>query len=136
VFAGEVDGEFPHLFGPDEHAARVVEHYHKLVHALAPIGARPSKLRLSPRLAWEVELDNGFKLELGRSDFDERLQTFLTAYRVELHKMASNALVVDLRYKRGLALKVAQLPKPNKPEKPEKPRKPRKSQDVEERTRL
>ncbi len=109
VFAGEVDGSFPRLFGPDEHAERVVEHYHKLVLALAPIGARPSEVRLSPRLAWEVQLDNGFKLELGRADFDERLQTFLTAYRVELHNFASNTLVVDLRYKRGLALKVGQL---------------------------
>lgn len=133
VFAGEVQGELPHLFGPDEHAARVVEHYHKLVQALMPIGARPSEVRLSPRLAWEVQLDNGFKLELGRADFDERLQTFLTAYRVELHNFATNALVVDLRYKRGLALKVGQLPKPSKPEKPSSAKK---TKDVQQRTRL
>ncbi len=118
IFAGEVNGDLPHLFGPEDHAARVLEQYHKLTLALAPIGAHPSEVRLSPRLAWEVKLDNGFKLELGRSDFDERLQTFLTAYRVELHNLASNELVVDLRYKRGLALKIAQLPQPAKPGKP------------------
>ena len=133
VFAGELQGALPHLFGPDEHAARVVEHYHKLVQALLPIGASPSEVRLSPRLAWEVQLDNGFKLELGRADFDERLQTFLTAYRVELHNFSSNPLVVDLRYKRGLALKVGQLPKPSKPEKPGRAKK---SKDVRDRTRL
>jgi cell division protein FtsQ len=123
VFAGEVEGALPHLFGPEEHALRVVEQYHKLVQALAPIGARPVEVRLSPRMAWEVALDNGFKLELGRGDFDERVQTFLTAYRVELHNLASNALVVDLRYKRGLALKIAQLPKPEKAQKPKKQQK-------------
>jgi cell division protein FtsQ len=110
VFGAQIEADLPRLHGPEEHAARVVEHYHKLTNMLAPIGARPVALRLSPRMAWEAELDNGFKLELGRSDFDERMQTFLTAYRVELHNMAANALTVDLRYKRGLALQVAQLP--------------------------
>jgi cell division protein FtsQ len=72
---------------------------------LAPIGRVPVKLRLSERRAWEVELDNGAVLELGRNDLTARLQRFVSAYQNTVGKLPAQAYRIDLRYPNGFALR-------------------------------
>jgi cell division protein FtsQ len=63
-----------------------------------------SRLRLDERGAWELSLDNGVALRLGRSKMDERFERFMgTAARVVTARAAEIAYV-DLRYANGFAI--------------------------------
>ncbi len=83
----------------------MVAHYGVFVGLLAPVGRVPVQLRLSERRAWELELDNGAVLELGRQDLAARLGRFTTAYQRTLARLPARAYRIDLRYPNGFALR-------------------------------
>jgi len=68
-------------------------------------------LILSPRLAWQLKLENGMLVNMGReqpkSPVGARLQRFIEVYPETVAKRAIRPVVVDLRYPNGFAMKVA-----------------------------
>ena len=65
---------------------------------------QPTEVRLSARRAWQIKLDNGAVLELGRADTQARLARFVKAQsRTPALQVAG--LHADLRYGSGLALR-------------------------------
>ena len=62
------------------------------------------KIDLSPRYAWQVQLDNGMVLELGREQVKERLARFVGVYPYTLASMSHKINYVDLRYRNGFAV--------------------------------
>ena len=73
---------------------------------LAAIGRSPTEIALSARRAWQVKLDNGVLLELGRAEAAERLNRYVIAYAAVPSLQLANARV-DMRYQSGLAIKAA-----------------------------
>ena len=73
-----------------------------------PSGAR-RKVRLSLRRAWQVRLDNGMTLEVGREQVAARLTRFLSAYAQTIAPLGGRADHVDLRYANGFAVRVPEL---------------------------
>jgi cell division protein FtsQ len=70
-----------------------------------PLGSPLAELKLSPRGAWQVVLESGLVLELGRIDRVARLERFAAAWpRLALHDPAPR--YADLRYPNGFALRV------------------------------
>ena len=61
------------------------------------------ELSLSERFAWQVQLDNGIKLNLGRQEFIDRLQRFIDVYPL-LMQQEKAVKYVDLRYDTGVAV--------------------------------
>jgi cell division protein FtsQ len=55
-------------------------------------------------------LNDGQVLELGRSQMEERLQRFVTAYSRTLSQMPNRPYRVDLRYANGFAVRATGLP--------------------------
>lgn len=100
----------PLLVGPSGTASDVLQHYGEFVAAFKRVGERPVQLILSPRLAWQLKLDNGMLVNMGReqtkSPVGARLQRFIEVYPETIGKLANRPAVVDLRYPNGFAMKV------------------------------
>ena len=101
----------PQLAGPTGTASDVLKHYSEFVGAFQSVGERPVQLILSPRLAWQLKLENGMLVNMGReqpkSPVGARLQRFIEVYPETVAKGAIRPVVVDLRYPNGFAMKVA-----------------------------
>lgn len=115
VFAALLPGErlaaMPLLYGPSGTAQEVLARYAEWVAVFAKVGEKPVQLLLSPRLAWQLKLDDGMLLNLGREQpkapLDVRLQRFIEVYPEAVATQAKRPTMVDLRYPNGFAIRVA-----------------------------
>jgi cell division protein FtsQ len=112
VFAAQLAepelGALPQLAGPPGTSAELLKHYSEFVSDFQAVNEKPVQVTLSPRLAWQIRLENGMLVEMGReqpkSPIGVRLQRFIEVYPETL---AKKAIVVDLRYPNGFAMRVA-----------------------------
>ncbi len=107
VFVAEHAAFLPVFKGPGGAAQRMVETYPALAKAIAPLATAIVEVRVSPRGAWQVVLDSGLTLELGREDMAPRIERFVAA-SPRLPAGALDGKVADLRYSNGFATRVAQ----------------------------
>ena len=111
VFAAASNADLPLFVGPEGTAPLILERYREMQPLLEPIGRQLQSLALSPRQAWQLRLDNGLLLELGRdqakSRVNERLQRFTAVYHQAAERLKARADVIDLRYPNGFAMRVA-----------------------------
>jgi cell division protein FtsQ len=96
--------ELPRLSGPDGTQISVVQRYFAMRDRLQEMSMRITALRLDARGAWELDLDNGVTVRLGRQQLDERFNTFMaTAARIVAQR-ATDIAYVDMRYANGFAI--------------------------------
>jgi cell division protein FtsQ len=103
VFVGKVEQVLPVFIGQPDTSAQVAQMYGELNAALQPLHQQITKISLSPRYAWQVTLDKGMVLELGREEMQARLTRFVKVYPYSLASLARPASRVDLRYRNGFA---------------------------------
>ncbi|MGD9943093.1 MAG: cell division protein FtsQ/DivIB [Burkholderiaceae bacterium] len=104
----EEDGELPHFSGPDGSALQVARRYAELREMVAPLGAHPDVVSLSPRHAWTMRLDDGTTLLLGRDQgtpIERRLARWVETYPEVVASLKRRAEVIDLRYPNGFAIR-------------------------------
>jgi len=104
VFAAPFDAPLPRFRGADTAAPLMVRQYPAMAAALAPLESAIAELRLSPRGAWQVKLESGLELELGRGDVEPRLARFVAAWPL-LAARGVEPQHADLRYPNGFALR-------------------------------
>ena len=101
----------PLLYGPSGTAPDVLKRYGEFVGSFKPLGQKPVQVTLSPRLAWQLKLESGMVVEMGReqpkSPVAVRLQRFIETYPETVGRRAARPSVVDLRYPNGFAMRVA-----------------------------
>lgn len=101
----------PLLYGPQGTANEVLKRYGELVGSFAAVGEKPVQVTLSPRLAWQLKLENGMLVNMGREQpkapVGVRLQRFIEVYPETVANRAVRPAVVDLRYPNGFAMRVA-----------------------------
>nr|WP_102797326.1 cell division protein FtsQ/DivIB [Bowmanella denitrificans] len=93
----------PRLYGPQGSEQTALQGFRAMQALLARSGVSVSELVLTERFAWNLRLDNGLGLNLGRDEFIDRLQRFVDIYPL-LKKDERRAEYVDLRYDTGLAV--------------------------------
>jgi cell division protein FtsQ len=103
----------PQFTGPEGSAPELLQRYGEFSAALSRIDRRVTVVSLSPRRAWQLKLDDGAAIQLGRDQenapLDERLLRFATHY--DALKQRLGALhVADMRYPNGFALVGAARP--------------------------
>lgn len=121
VFAAPLADEqlatMPLLYGPPGTAPEVLARHAELVGQFARVGERPVQLLLSPRLAWQLKLDSGMVVNMGREQpkapLGVRLQRFIEVYPDTVGQLATRPAMVDLRYPNGFAIRVASEGKGN-----------------------
>ncbi|OGS99203.1 MAG: cell division protein FtsQ [Gallionellales bacterium RIFCSPLOWO2_12_FULL_59_22] len=104
VFGAESEQALPDFIGSDGSSAKVAQHYAQFGAQLAALNLRIAQLALTPRHAWQLRLDNGLVLELGREQMQQRLARFVTVYPYSLAAMQGAIKYVDLRYRNGFAV--------------------------------
>jgi cell division protein FtsQ len=103
VFEGQSKLPLPDFNGQPDTSAQVAEMYAVFSQQLAAVQQNITQLNLSPRFAWQLRLDNGMLLELGREQVQQRMARFVAVYPYSLATMASKINHVDLRYHNGFA---------------------------------
>jgi cell division protein FtsQ len=99
-----VPAELPRLSGPDGTESQVAQRYLSVQGRMLEAGMRIAALRLDERGAWEMDLDSGVTVRLGRREVDERIDRFIhTASQVISHRLNEIAYI-DMRYSNGFAI--------------------------------
>lgn len=112
VFMASTREVLPVFTGPEGSAYRVLARYDEFRDSLGAIGRKPAAVHLSAREAWQIRLDDGALLELGRDQAKhplmERLNRFTSHYAAASGAVRSRLPtigVVDMRYPNGFALR-------------------------------
>jgi cell division protein FtsQ len=99
-----VPAELPRLSGPEGTESDVARRYLSAQGRMLEAGMRIAALRLDERGAWEMDLDSGVTVRLGRREVDERIDRFIrTASLVIAHRL-NEITYVDMRYANGFAI--------------------------------
>ena len=100
---GGIEKVMPVFIGQQDTSAQVTEMFEKFNTALQPLQHQVVQISLSPRYAWQVKLDNGMVLELGREQMEQRLARFVAVYPYSVAVLTKTTNHVDLRYRNGFA---------------------------------
>lgn len=109
VFNASYDTQLPLFVGPEDAAKEMAIQYEYFRRTLAAIGKVPGEVQVTPRRAWQILLDDGTTLKLGRENVEARLGRFVSAYRRTLEPLARKVDFVDLRYANGFAVRIPEL---------------------------
>ncbi|GGX46712.1 cell division protein FtsQ/DivIB [Saccharospirillum salsuginis] len=91
------------LNGPDRQAKRVMEQYLQYSRVFSDSGYRLKGVRMHPRGAWDLTLDNGIDVALGSRDMLERTRRVVAL--LERGGLDPNTIdYIDARYPNGLAV--------------------------------
>ena len=108
VFVAASNAEMPAFSGPQGSAAYLQAKYHEFNQTLAPLGTRLVEVVLSAREAWQLRLDDGMVIVLGRDQekapIDERLERFVETWPQAQESLGVQVAMADLRYPSGFAL--------------------------------
>ncbi len=100
----EVSKDLPRLYGPEGNEKDVLKGYIQMQHLLDLHQFKISELVLSERYAWQLWLEKGIHLNLGRSDKMKRVQRFVDLYPLLSEYGDKEIARIDLRYDIGLAV--------------------------------
>ncbi len=110
---GAVEGDFlPRLAGPEAQAAQVVATWRAIAPMLQNLDLQIESLTLTGRGSWQVVLDTGGRLELGRGrteDVVQRTQQFvqtLTQAAARYGRRPEALVSADLRHSDGYAIRL------------------------------
>lgn len=108
VFVAASNGDMPQFDGPQGSSQWLLARHHEFSSMLEPLGVRLVGLALSAREAWQLQLDNGMTIVLGRerdkSPLAERLQRFIAVWPRVQQEIDIDIRLADLRYPGGFAL--------------------------------
>ena len=111
VFAASSNAKLPLFVGPEGSAPEMLARYADLTELLKPLGHQPQTVALSARQAWQVKLDDGVLLDLGRdeakSPSTERLARLVGVYHQAMQRLHAKAETIDLRYPNGFSVRLA-----------------------------
>ena len=93
----------PNLYGPGGSEQTALQGYRNMQSLLETSNLYIVEMFLSERFAWNVQLNNGIKLNLGRTEFIGRLQRFVDLLPL-ISQQEKQVDYVELRYDTGLAV--------------------------------
>ena len=96
--------ELPQLQGPTGAEVEVTQRYLGTQGRLTEVGMRLTTLELDARGAWNMTLDNGVVVRLGRQQMDERFDRFMLVAAKLVSQRATDIAYVDMRYGNGFAV--------------------------------
>jgi len=105
LFQAASNSELPVFHGPAGSAREIAGLYQQFKTALASIKLKPVSLAMNERRAWQVKLNSGLNLELGRDQPAARIDKFVRAYDATIARMPQPVANVDLRYPNGFAVR-------------------------------
>jgi cell division protein FtsQ len=117
IFSASYEGDLPVFAGPAGSAKEMAIQYAYFRKSLEPLGRVPTRVSVSARRAWTLQLDSGLTLELGRAEPEDRLARFVQNYGQAAALLGRRMQHVDLRYSNGFAVRVPELARAEAKEK-------------------
>ena len=96
--------ELPSIITAQDRSKSALAFYYYLQEMFEDLGIQIVYLIEDPSYSWEIGLQTGYALKLGRSHLKERIQRFVSAYSTGLHQVIDKVQCVDLRYPDGFAV--------------------------------
>lgn len=94
----------PWFNGPQDQSLCMLQKYQVMSDQLKGLGLKITKLELNDRRSWQLALDNGVHIMLGRKDVDNRFLRFMNVWP-KLNKLhQGNIATIDLRYANGVSV--------------------------------
>ena len=109
VFEAAYDGQLPTFVGPAGTSKEIAIQYEFFRRNLRALGAAPVLVQLTPRRAWQLRIEGGPTIELGREDIEARLGRFIQVYQRTVGTLNRRIEYVDLRYPNGFAVRIPEL---------------------------
>lgn len=100
----KLSSSLPQLYGPQGSEIEAWTTFKQFQEMLKVNNLKLTSLALSERFAWQLWLDNGIRLNLGRKEKAKRVQRFIDVYPRMEQRADAQVDVVDLRYDTGLAV--------------------------------
>lgn len=102
---GTLPEGLPVLSGPANTERVLLESLLHFNDVIAPAGLKVASIGIDPRGAWNVTLDIGLAMRLGRTQIEERLRRFADTAVPTLGDRLEQVAYVDLRYGNGFAVR-------------------------------
>jgi len=109
VFRATYEGRLPVFVGPEGSAREIAIQYRYFRRSLAALGETPVEVRVSARRAWQLKLESGLTLALGRESIEARLARFVANHARTVGALGRRIDTVDLRYANGFAVRIPEL---------------------------
>jgi len=95
----------PHFVGPAGTENMMTDKYRALTKSVFDQEINIVRVELSGRRAWDLELDNGLILNMGRESVVKRLNRFAGVYQSDIKAKLNQIDGIDLRYTNGFAVR-------------------------------
>jgi cell division protein FtsQ len=92
----------PKLFGPELRTEQVMRQFQRFQSRLSGVDAVMVSLTMNAIGSWQVELENGWTIRLGRQQLEQRIERLIELLKILPQEKVA---VVDLRYGKGAAIK-------------------------------
>ena len=102
--ARHIPAELPRLSGPADQAAAVAKRYLTIREQLIPLGLDVRRLHVDARGAWDMTLQNGIEIRLGKHDVGQRTQLFLDVVANIISSREAEIAYADMRYSNGFTI--------------------------------
>lgn len=103
--AESMTGEWVQLAGPEGSNQEVLRLYQGFAAEAALAELMVTRLQKSPRGAWQLALNNGLEVMLGKQQPLQRFARFMRIYQQHLAPLVAHMQRVDLRYSHGIAVR-------------------------------
>jgi cell division protein FtsQ len=97
--------DIPYFVGPEGKHIAMIENFNKINSLLSPLQFKISRLELNPADTWNLTLDNGIKIKMGRKEVLTKISQFVKVYPKIISGRTSEIDSIDLRYSNGLAVR-------------------------------
>ncbi len=102
--ARHIPAELPRLSGPSNRSAEIAKRYLAVREQLIPFGLDLRRVHMDARGAWEMTLQNGVLIRLGRREVEQRTDLFLDVVAGIITNRAADIDYVDMRYSNGFTI--------------------------------
>lgn len=92
------------LYGPKNSHKLITERYLKMKRQLKQHGLSIKQLAMDERRAWNMVLNNGLRVVLGRANSEMRFKRFITMYQHDLQHYQTQIAEMDMRYPNGFSV--------------------------------
>ncbi len=102
--ARHIPAELPRLSGPSNRSDEIAKRYLVVREQLIPFGLDLRRVHMDARGAWEMTLQNGVNIRLGRREVEQRTELFLDVVAEIITNRAVDIDYVDMRYSNGFTI--------------------------------
>ena len=96
--------ELPLVYTAGNNPGQMLDLYYRLAGRFAALNETLVVVRKDSRGALDMQLANGLKIKVGRSDIERKIARFMVIYRAHILPRQADIQALDLRYSNGFAV--------------------------------